>query len=85
MASIGHVAVGVSAARLYRAGQRPRTSLIAPMLELTRYFAPWTPIPVAPIGRRLFSERGLWLMASEAVMFLPLFAFALWPRAETPR
>jgi inner membrane protein len=50
-----------------------------------RFFAPFRPIPVAPIGPGLLSRRGLYVMAVEAVWFLPLFAFALWPRRARPR
>lgn len=50
-----------------------------------RYFAPWRPIPVSPIGARLLSTRGAIVLATEAVLFAPLFAYALWPRrAATP-
>lgn len=45
-----------------------------------RYFAPWRPIPVAPIGARIFSASGLELMAGEALLFLPLLVVGLWPR-----
>jgi inner membrane protein len=45
-----------------------------------RFFAPWRPIPVAPIGMRFFSPRGLRVAAVEVVYFLPLFLYALWPR-----
>ncbi len=45
-----------------------------------RYFAPWRPIPVAPIGQRFFSERGLSVALTELVFFAPLFLYALWPR-----
>jgi inner membrane protein len=45
-----------------------------------RFFAPWRPIPVAPIGAGMLSRRGLEVMATEAVMFLPLFVVGLWPR-----
>lgn len=45
-----------------------------------RYFAPYTPIPVAPIGRRIFSHWGLRVMLTELLLFAPLFAYALWPR-----
>jgi inner membrane protein len=39
-----------------------------------RWFAPWTPIHVSPIGvRGIFSERGLLVLASEALfVWLPL-------------
>jgi inner membrane protein len=46
-----------------------------------RYFAPWRPIPVAPIGPRIFSPEGLRLMAHEAVLFLPVWLVAAWPAA----
>ena len=46
----------------------------------TRWFAPWRPIPVAPIGLGLLSMRGLEVAAAELVGFAPLFAYALWPR-----
>lgn len=46
----------------------------------TRHFAPWRPIPVAPIGRGMLSRRGLWVLAVEAVCFAPLWLYALWPR-----
>jgi inner membrane protein len=41
-----------------------------------RYFAPWRPIPVAPIGTRLFSSSGIGLMMHEALLFLPAFVIA---------
>lgn len=45
-----------------------------------RYFAPWRPIPVAPIGIRFVSLRGLEVAIAELLAFSPLFAYALWPR-----
>jgi inner membrane protein len=45
-----------------------------------RYFAPWRPLPVAPIGLRILSPRGLGVMLVEALMFLPLWLVAAWPR-----
>jgi inner membrane protein len=56
-------------------------------LDTTRYFAPWRPIPVAPLGLRFFSEAGLSVALRELVLFAPVFVYALWPRArpsETP-
>jgi inner membrane protein len=50
-----------------------------------RYFAPWRPIPVAPIGWRLLSTDGLALMARECALFLPVFVVGLWPRREPSR
>jgi inner membrane protein len=48
--------------------------------SLTRFFAPWRPIPVAPIGLALFSPRGLYCAATELVMFAPLWLWALLSR-----
>jgi len=45
-----------------------------------RFFAPWTPIPVAPIGLRFLSLRGLRVAATELLLFAPFFFYALWPR-----
>jgi inner membrane protein len=49
-----------------------------------RYFLPWQPIPVAPIGAALFSPSGLQVAAAELVLFAPLFLYALWPRRPRP-
>lgn len=46
----------------------------------TRYFLPWRPLPVAPIGLGFLSARGLKVSLVELVAFAPLFLFALWPR-----
>ncbi len=48
--------------------------------KLKRYFAPWNPIPVAPIGRRFFSSAGLHVAFAETLLFLPLWFYAFWPR-----
>ena len=48
-------------------------------LSNERFFAPWRPIPVAPIGARLLGRHGLELMLRECVLFLPLFVAGLWP------
>jgi len=45
-----------------------------------RYFAPWNPIPVSPIGLGLLSSFGVRVAAHELLLFAPLFAYALWPR-----
>lgn len=50
--------------------------------DLTRYFAPWNPIPVAPIGLYFFSSYGLIVSLVEVVLFAPMFAYALWPRVK---
>jgi inner membrane protein len=43
----------------------------------TRFFAPWRPIPVAPIGMDLLSMYGALVAATELVLFTPLVAFAV--------
>lgn len=45
-----------------------------------RYFFPWRPIPVAPIGIRFVSERGLRILLVEGLGFSPLVVWALWKR-----
>jgi inner membrane protein len=50
-----------------------------------RYFAPWNPIPVAPIGLYMFSPRGLKVVLTEVVLFSPFFLYALLPRAWLAR
>ena len=45
--------------------------------DLTRYFAPWRPIPVAPIGLGFFSPGGAVIALIELVLFSPLLLFAL--------
>ena len=45
-----------------------------------RFFFPWRPIPVAPIGTRFFSMRGLRVAAVEFLEFAPLFAYGIWAR-----
>ena len=48
--------------------------------DTRRYFAAWDPIPVAPIGQRMLSARGLHVLGVEALLFAPFWLFALWPR-----
>ena len=50
-----------------------------------RHFAPWRPIPVAPIGAGLVSARGIYVLAVEAVVFSPLLIYGLWPRRAEPK
>jgi inner membrane protein len=45
--------------------------------DLTRYFAPWRPIPVAPIGLSFLSPSGLFIATIEIVLFAPVFVYAL--------
>ena len=47
--------------------------------DLTRYFSPWRPIQVAPIGLAFLSPYGAIVAISEIVLFLPLLVFALRP------
>lgn len=47
--------------------------------DTTRYFAPWTPIPVSPIGLAYFSFYGMIVAATETVCFSPIFLYGLWP------
>ena len=48
--------------------------------DLTRYFAPWRPMPVAPIGLAFFSPYGAFVAATELILFSPLLRFALFTR-----
>lgn len=51
-----------------------------------RFFFPIQPLPVAPIGARFLSARGLHVALVELAWFLPALAYALWPRrALRPR
>jgi inner membrane protein len=50
-----------------------------------RYFLPWRPIPVAPIGAGMLSARGLYVVGVELLLFLPFWGYALWPRRRTAR
>jgi inner membrane protein len=45
-----------------------------------RFFAPWRPLPVAPIGSRFWSAGGLAVAATELAWFLPLLVWTCWPR-----
>jgi inner membrane protein len=51
--------------------------------SLRRFFFPWRPIPVAPIGLRILSPHGLAIMLREAFIFAPAWAFAFWPTSAT--
>ncbi|MGB2714265.1 MAG: metal-dependent hydrolase [Vicinamibacterales bacterium] len=53
--------------------------------DRTRYFAPWNPIPVAPIGADFVSVTGLMVSAIELVLFAPLAWFALRSPVGPPR
>jgi inner membrane protein len=53
--------------------------------DLTRYFAPWRPITVAPIGLGMFSVYGAVVVVAECVLFAPLLFVALRPAALRPK
>jgi len=50
-----------------------------------RFFAPVRPLPVAPIGAGMLSPRGLYVVVVEFIVFLPFWAYALWPRRRAAR
>jgi len=52
--------------------------------SLTRFFAPWRPIPVAPIGLDFFTLDGATVALSELALFLPLWLFAFRVRVRAP-
>jgi inner membrane protein len=45
-----------------------------------RFFLPWRPLPVAPIGARMLSSHGLYVLGFEALWSFPLFLWSVWPR-----
>jgi inner membrane protein len=48
-----------------------------------RFFLPWHPLPVAPIGLAgMLSRRGLHCITVELVAFAPFVVYALWPRRD---
>jgi inner membrane protein len=44
--------------------------------SLSRFFAPWRPIPVAPIGPAFFTPDGAMIALTEVALFLPLWLLA---------
>jgi len=50
-----------------------------------RYFFPWQPLPVAPIGTHMWSARGLHVVLVETAAFLPCWLYAFWPRRLAAR
>ena len=50
----------------------------------TRYFAPWRPIPVAPIGLAFLSPYGLFVSSVELLLFAPLLVYAARPSIKHP-
>ena len=87
MASLGHVAVGMAAGRLWTGlqGQNELGLGIALLWPFSneRFFAPWTPIPVAPIGARMLTDDGLRVVMTEALQFAPLLVWAVWRRRRS--
>jgi inner membrane protein len=51
-------------------------------LDTHRYFLPWRFIPVAPLGAHMLSARGLSVLLTELVLFLPAWPYAFWPRSR---
>jgi len=45
--------------------------------DLTRYFAPWRPLPVSPIALGYLSPYGLYVAIAEMTLFAPLLLYAL--------
>jgi inner membrane protein len=54
-------------------------------VDTTRYFAPWRPIPVAPIGAAFFSPAGAFVTLIELLLFAPVLVVALRPGAKDAR
>jgi inner membrane protein len=50
-----------------------------------RLFFPWNPLPVAPLGGRMLSARGLHVLLVEALAFLPFWLFSLAPKGGEGR
>ena len=50
----------------------------------TRYFAPWRPIPVAPIGPAFVSLQGLFVSGIEMLLFAPLLVYSVRPSLKRP-
>jgi inner membrane protein len=59
-------------------------ALLWPFSE-ARFFAPWQPLPVAPIGRGFVSREGLRVALTEALVFLPAWMYAFWRPRRTGR
>jgi len=47
-----------------------------------RFFAPWRPIPVAPLGLAFWSLGGLRVAVYELMLFCIPFVYALWPKTR---
>jgi inner membrane protein len=53
--------------------------------DLARYFAPWQPIPVSPIGLAFLSPYGAFVATVELLLFSPALMFALRTPTASPR
>jgi hypothetical protein len=53
--------------------------------DTSRYFAPWRPIPVSPLGLGYLSPYGAFVATVELILFSPLVVFALRRTATTSR
>jgi inner membrane protein len=49
-----------------------------------RFFAPWHPIPVSPIGLGILTRYGAHVAVHELLLFAPILLYALWPRRAMP-
>jgi inner membrane protein len=47
-----------------------------------RFFAPWTPLPVAPLGRGFISMAGLRVATTELAFFSIPFIYGFWPKRK---
>ena len=48
-----------------------------------RYFFPWTPLPVAPLGSGMLSARGVHVVLVETAAFLPFWLYSFLPRPRS--
>lgn len=49
-----------------------------------RFFAPWQPIPVSPIGFAFLSKRGMHVFMTEFLYAFPFLVYGLWPGRKKP-
>lgn len=56
-------------------------ALLWPVRE-SRFFAPWRPLPVAPIGPAFLSAAGARVALAEIIALSPFAIYTLWPRRE---
>jgi inner membrane protein len=53
--------------------------------DATRYWAPWRPIPIAPIGAGMWSRRGAHVLLVEGLVFGPVILACLLPGPRVSR